>query len=83
MCQNLNLCHSVVVVLDQQVDLITILETVIEECSIINNLGIMIDEKLNMISDFKFNVIKARRIWRFVKRKSREFICHKKLVLFI
>ena len=49
-------------------------ETMLEKCSYINDLGIMLDEKLNMLSHFDFILNKARRIWGFVKRQSKEFM---------
>ena len=49
-------------------------ETMLEKCSYINDLRIMLDEKLNMLSHFDFILNNARRIWGFVKRQSKEFM---------
>ena len=48
--------------------------TALEKCTVINDLGILLDDKLNMTNHFKFVLNKARRIWGFVKKQSKDFV---------
>ena len=45
----------------------------LEKCAIINDLGIMLHEKVNLLNNYEIIINKARRIWGFVKRQSKEF----------